>query len=431
MPLSVEREYKDYGATTYPIGGKDFVSVSSVLGRWHSYGMERMKLRLVGDYARRMPNLDVDAVIGVAMKDGGEAARHGKEVHSLLERFDLDGHKGDNDWEQKHIETWANYLSEYDLKIIESEVLLANTDLGYAGRTDRICHHPTYGWVIVDVKTGKMTLEHVLQLAAYGKATHRVADDGTLEPIVDRINPDWGIIVSLPRDDTKPHVYVASLQGAFDAFKHLLGLHNYETDRRRAAGRPWQEMSRIPKEEMSLDSIVAALNAEAVDAVEQYLDDSWAWLRAVVRTYSQRERDALAERWPVGANGDPVPTFKAVANGTARPCAADIEQVELAMVDVDATLKIDFRDVLTRPIPPKDATLEECPPIHFRIDAPHPQRVAEVTALYNKLTPKEKKAFKGPKTTTRPRIPERKDIPVAVAEIEQIIASRNQKEQTA
>lgn len=400
----IERTYTDYGATSYPIGGTDIPSVSSIVTRWHSYGLERMKLRMAVEGGRRYPQLEADRVIGIVMKDGGEAARHGKEVHSVLEKFNFHKKRGDTPWEEALIQHWERIMRTYQLQVIETERMVCVPGK-WAGRTDMWVVSPRWGVIILDVKTGKMTLEHVVQIAAYANATHIVDDEtGAIEPIQMAINPLRALIANFDKENGECHVYEVDLTGAYAVFQHLLALHDWEVGKRSKSGAPWSELSPDGQDFKSItaEDLVESFNASMVDAIQHYRVDSWNWLRAVVKTYRDVTRQALAASWPGS-----IPTFKKVAESGEYPTLEEIEQVELAMIAAESATMHPFEDPLTRPLPPPMATIAECPPVHYRVDVPHPQIVARVHALWATLTPKQKKAYKGDLKSRKPAVPTR------------------------
>ena len=85
-------------------------------------------------------------------------------------------------------ERFSKWLTERGFNVIESEVVVYNEDIGYAGTVDLLCDDESTGALaVVDLKTGR-TLggEFAAQVAAYANATHIMwsnAEFETMPPI--------------------------------------------------------------------------------------------------------------------------------------------------------------------------------------------------------------------------------------------------------
>lgn len=415
----IERQYKDYGATTYMVGGVEVPSVSSIVTRWHSYGMERYKLRLAVEQAKKWPGWETDKIISVAMRDAGDAARHGTYVHSLTEQFDL-GNAPKDHFQASINETWNELLDMAGLTVVDTEQLVAQPGR-YAGRFDRTVLHPVDGLCVLDLKTGKdMSIQYLLQLAAYGSASHVVMDDGSIEPREFPTSRSVAYILSIPRTGGRPKLFRADLTGAWQAFGHLLELHSFETARLHE-NKPWKEVKPEPVV-ISVETVEEVFgDVETIDALEDYRARSWQWLREVAQGYSAPMKDRLVKLWNTeqefaGLKG--INTFKKVAGGAPLPTLHEIEKVELVMCEIDSEFKIPFRDITTRPLPPHGYSVEEVPPVHFRVDVAPAGDIALVHQQWLKLPLKDRRSYKGVKKNNKPHILTRTDLAYVKAAIE-------------
>ncbi|MPM68125.1 hypothetical protein SDC9_115056 [bioreactor metagenome] len=112
----------------------------------------------------------------------------GTFVHSITERID------DGDWEVEEetpaewlpfVKAYKLFLNDHAVEIVESEILVANDSLFYAGRLDRILMVDGKRF-LCDYKTGYRYRWHIVQLASYQLCTKEdnlaslfLRDDGT------------------------------------------------------------------------------------------------------------------------------------------------------------------------------------------------------------------------------------------------------------
>lgn len=97
----------------------------------------------------------------------------GTFVHSMTERIDA----GEWDVEDETPQEWLPFvkayklfLDDHDVEVVESEILVANGELYYAGRLDRIIMVDGKRF-LCDYKTGHRYRWHIVQLASYQLCT--------------------------------------------------------------------------------------------------------------------------------------------------------------------------------------------------------------------------------------------------------------------
>ena len=112
----------------------------------------------------------------------------GTFVHAMTERMDA----GELNIEEETPREWLpfvsaykRFLEEHEVELIETELLVANDSLFYAGRLDRIWKVDGKRF-LTDIKTGHKYRWHIVQLASYQLCTKEdylsslfLRDDGT------------------------------------------------------------------------------------------------------------------------------------------------------------------------------------------------------------------------------------------------------------
>lgn len=424
----IERNYQpDTSATTYTVDGVELPSVSTIVGRMHSYGVERYKQRNVADTAKAYPNLESDAIIAIASKDGGDAARHGQHVHSALDSLQFDGKPTIVDpLTAPAIEFWEALQASHNLKFFAAEKLVCVPGK-YSGRFDRAMLTETDGLVIVDFKTSAVnSLEYLIQLFAYANATHWVNEEtGKSEPITDGFNRKVGYIVRIPRNGTASGLYRYDLTRVGQQWENLLRQYEWEIGFNGKDNKPWRNVTKR-EPVMTVAEIAKELGGELINALDHYQDTSWAYLHSLLGSYTPEMRKSLAEIWPKADEElglEAVPTFKQVREGAPIPSLWQIQRLEQAMVNVDSFHAVKFRDVQARPLPPKGATMEEAPATIIRMDTPSMTDLAGMYALYARCSPSQRSHYTGIVKSTRPHAATRTDMYTNIAELEAILAN--------
>ena len=126
-----------------------------------------------------------------------EAADIGTQIHSICDRID----KGEtipldllDDKIRNGVQAYLNWCKDVKWQFLEGEFIIYDTDHKYAGTVDKL------GMVngklaLVDIKTGSAVYpEHLLQLAAYSAAYHKLNPDEQIEEFY---------IIKLGKDDGK------------------------------------------------------------------------------------------------------------------------------------------------------------------------------------------------------------------------------------
>lgn len=97
------------------------------------------------------------------------------------------------------------------LPIVATELFVANDDLMAAGTFDHIVHHPEYGNVVADKKTGQLKfLQAAIQTAVYaGGDLYDVETDERSPLPID--NRDWGLLIHIPVGQGRTDIYKLDL----------------------------------------------------------------------------------------------------------------------------------------------------------------------------------------------------------------------------
>jgi len=104
-------------------------------------------------------------------------AERGTMVHAATEVFDdgVDDLTVFDDSIVPYLIAYGEFRDEHDIEVIDTETILFNSNLLYAGREDRY-------WIvdgnkhITDIKTGRKYKNHIVQLAAYLMASNSEVD---------------------------------------------------------------------------------------------------------------------------------------------------------------------------------------------------------------------------------------------------------------
>ncbi len=150
---------------------------------------------------------DVEHAISAGLKSrwsGSEEADFGSSVHVLTEEADLKSlglldeiHQvADHKKAMGFLRQWEKLRDEFEMKILDVEVTLVNTVLGYAGTADRIVIVPAISQepLVLDIKTGKSVYPDVaMQCAALANCDKVLYDDGKLAPIPWELDKKLGV----------------------------------------------------------------------------------------------------------------------------------------------------------------------------------------------------------------------------------------------
>lgn len=117
------------------------------------------------------------------------------------------------------MERFGRMLDDHAIVVKQTELVLVNLTVGYAGTADRLATHPDLGRVICDLKTGKVAyFDNAMQLAALANAEYAFVPDIGLVPMPG-INRTEGLILHLPEDGDTADVWALPLADAWQAFQ--------------------------------------------------------------------------------------------------------------------------------------------------------------------------------------------------------------------
>lgn len=160
------------------------------------------------------------------------AANTGTALHTLTERADADEFLTGLTPELETVMAGYNQLcADHGMVVVETEQIVTNLAVGYAGRFDKVADLANVGRVILDVKTGGAVYPEVaLQLAAYAHAeTIYDENTNTFRPLPDGIRTDLGAVLHLPRNGDAPTLMLVDLAHAWATFQGAVALHRWET----------------------------------------------------------------------------------------------------------------------------------------------------------------------------------------------------------
>lgn len=178
------------------------------------------------DYLKRAP-----------VRDTGEAADLGSEVHDLVERIARGQDVGPVHPDlAPYVEAYEAFLSDFEPEFLLMEETVWNEEYGYAGSFDAIARFGDEV-VILDYKTTRSGVypETALQLTAYARAEYVLKADGSRKDIP---SIDAGAVVHL-RPEGYQVVPVFLTDEAFDVFLALRQVLDWDRDlSRHALGKP-------------------------------------------------------------------------------------------------------------------------------------------------------------------------------------------------
>lgn len=191
--------------------------------------------------AMKDPQGAVDYLKRAPMRNTGEAADTGTQVHELVERLS----RGENIGRvhpdlQGFIRGYEAFRKAFDVEYLHLEETVWSETHGYAGSFDAIVRikpagAPEEDWevVILDNKTTRSGVhsEVALQLAAYKNADYIIAQDGTQKPIPDITG---GAVLHL-RPDSWALVPVAVTDEFFQVFLSLIPVMEWDRELSKSA----------------------------------------------------------------------------------------------------------------------------------------------------------------------------------------------------
>jgi hypothetical protein len=218
---------------TYNIDGIEYPSVTTVLNiiekpwlaAWEKKEMgQSLKTSLLGTDlpSDKLERIDVlDLMIKEAKKFprtiGAEAMDLGSRIHSRIENLTLNRKEKVEISEDEKIgvASWKLWKQESGMQIVETEKLVYDTVLGYAGTADAIFKDSLNRLCLIDYKTsgsGIKSDSFALQVAAYAQAYPEEISAGYIIMLNKEGKPDFA-------------VHKVNLEVCFKAFVDCLGLY--------------------------------------------------------------------------------------------------------------------------------------------------------------------------------------------------------------
>lgn len=190
-------------------------------------------------------NLDGIAERAHDRSGGNEKADYGTAVHSMTEPgrdpFAVDPAM------QRDANAYAALLDALDVDVVDTEVFVVNDPLKVAGTFDHTWRLRT-AWtindgasgitipagtiVVVDKKTGRLSLgAHAIQLATYARAS-RYPDPATGERVAMDASPEWGVVAHIPKGTGTAAAYLIDLTAGWKGAKLAQEVRAYRSTER-------------------------------------------------------------------------------------------------------------------------------------------------------------------------------------------------------
>jgi hypothetical protein len=151
-------------------------------------------------------------------------ANHGTAIHGFTEP-DADRNAAPARMAED-IASWDTRLIAHGIRVVATEVFVANDTLRAAGSFDHIAWVPGLGFCVVDKKTGQVDgkgLEFAVQLAGYAHSDVYDLDTDQRAPLEsltggEMVNREWGVIAHIPLGGRRTDFYKVPLDlGYIDA----------------------------------------------------------------------------------------------------------------------------------------------------------------------------------------------------------------------
>ena len=216
---------------TYTINGIEYPSVTTVLNIIEKPWLAAWEKKVMGAALRtdllgkdlpkdKLERIDIlDSMIKESKKMprliGAEAMDLGSRIHNAIEELTLKKSPKIDEDMKIGVASWKLWKQESGMQIVETEKLVYDPVLGYAGTADAIFKDSLNRLCLIDYKTSSSGIpsdSYALQIAAYAKA------------YPDEIN--GGYVIMLNKSG-KPDftVHKVNLEVCFKAFVDCLGLY--------------------------------------------------------------------------------------------------------------------------------------------------------------------------------------------------------------
>jgi hypothetical protein len=157
----------------YHFDGKPFVSVTQVISVLDKPALKSWFGAVIYDAVKENPNLTKAEALKVPWQNSLQAIIRGKLVHNIVEMWEVTDQLR-NDFAQYtgYIDSFANWLKDYEIKPLEHEICVRSDLHNYAGRLDLVAN-VNGKKCLIDIKTNekaRLFEEVQLQLSAYEQA---------------------------------------------------------------------------------------------------------------------------------------------------------------------------------------------------------------------------------------------------------------------
>lgn len=171
--------------------------------------------RITGDKkADRPTNAKLDEIIELSLEIGGchIKANNGTAVHGFCDPSHESGPV------PAHLAGDVESFKRLDLDIRMSEVFVANDQLMSAGSFDHIVWLEGIGFVIADIKTGKVKPQDVaVQLAVYAGGEIYDIETNKRTVMPETLNTDVGLLIHIPAGEKRTDLYLVDLVAGLQA----------------------------------------------------------------------------------------------------------------------------------------------------------------------------------------------------------------------
>jgi hypothetical protein len=217
------------GHTVAPGEARDLPSVTTVNKVMPAPALERWKLGQVAagiahnEDLRRLAASGEDEAKDAAyqaLDRQKQKANIGTATHKLSEKVTTAADAFEVAAEfRPTMERFGQMLDDHAIVVKQTELVLVNLTVGYAGTADRLVTHPDLGRAVADLKTGKVAyFEQAMQLAALANAEYAFVAGHGLVPMP-AINSERGLVLHLPEDGDTADVWALDLVDAWAAFQ--------------------------------------------------------------------------------------------------------------------------------------------------------------------------------------------------------------------
>ena len=179
----------------------------------------------------RLTNARLSEIIDLAAEIGQvhEQANWGTAVHSWTEPDVVTGDV--HEAYQADVQAFWDETKRLGIKILETEVFIANDRLKAAGTVDHVMWVPGYGKIIADKKTGDTKpLEYAIQKATYRFGERYDWETDRRTPWPDDLNADFALILDLPAGKGELRIHEIDLRWGLECAQIAADVRDRHTD---------------------------------------------------------------------------------------------------------------------------------------------------------------------------------------------------------